>query len=59
MIVYKGFLRVFVFIVDFDNNKLYWVDYGRYILEGCDYDGVNRRVIRWINYLLMINLVYY
>lgn len=29
VIVYKGFLRVFVFIVDFDNKKLYWVDYGR------------------------------
>lgn len=59
VIIYKGFLRVFIFIVDFDNKKLYWVDYGRYILEGCDYDGVNRRVIRCMNLVFIIGLIYF
>lgn len=52
-------LWVFFFVVDIVNDKLYWVDYGRYILEGSDYDGLNRRVIRYINYVLVIGIVYY
>lgn len=45
-IVYKGLISVFFFIVDIVFKRLYWVDFGRNILEGSDFDGLNRRVIR-------------
>lgn len=57
--MYRGFLRVCFLIVDIDKNKLYWVDFDKYILEGCDYDGLNRRVIRCMDLILMIGIVYY
>lgn len=59
VIVHKGLSRVLALTVDLDNNKLYWVDYGRHTLEGCDYDGANRRVIRRINHISMTSLAYY
>lgn len=46
IIVYKGLFRVFIFIVDIVGDKLYWLDYFRYILESSNYDGLERIVIR-------------
>lgn len=59
VIVYKDFLRVCFFIVDIDKKNLYWLDYEKYILERCDYDGFNRKVINCMNLILMIGIVYY
>lgn len=46
IIVYKGLVRVFFFIVDIVDDRLYWVDFVKYIFEGSDFDGLNRRVVR-------------
>lgn len=59
VIVYKGLLLVCVFVVDIVNNKLYWVDFNKWIIEGCDYDGFNRKVIRSIIVDLVLSLFYY
>lgn len=59
VIVYKGLLLVCVFVVDIVNNKLYWVDFNKLIIEGCDYDGFNRKVIRSIIVDLVLSLFYY
>lgn len=58
-IVYKGLLKVLFLIVDIVNNKFYWVDLSRFIMEGCNYDGLNRRVIRCLNDVLVLGLIYY
>lgn len=58
-IVYKGLISVVFFIVDIVFKRLYWVDFGRNILEGSDFDGLNRRVIRWLNGVLVLGLIYY
>lgn len=59
VIVHKGLSRVLTLTVDLDNNKLYWADHGRQTLEGCDYDGANRRVIRRTNQISMTSLAYH
>lgn len=59
VIVYKGLLRVISLTVDTDNNKLYWADLYRQTLEGCDYDGSNRRVIRRMNRVSMTGVAYH
>lgn len=46
VIAYKGLLLVRGLAVDTVNNKLYWADLNKRTLEGCDYDGSNRKVIR-------------
>lgn len=59
VIVHRGLSRVLALTVDLDNKKLYWADYGRQTLEGCDYDGANRRVIRRTNQISMTSLAYH
>lgn len=59
VIVYRGILRVVSLTVDTDNDKLYWADHNRQTLEGCDYDGSNRRVIRRMNEESPSGLVYH
>lgn len=59
VIVYRGILRVVSLTVDTDNDKLYWADHDRHTLEGCDYDGSNRRVIRRMNEVSPSGLVYH
>lgn len=59
VIVYRGILRVVSLTVDTDNDKLYWADHDRQTLEGCDYDGSNRRVIRRMNGESPSGLVYH
>lgn len=59
VIVHKGLSRVLSLTVDLENTKLYWADYGRQTLEGCDYDGTNRRVIRRTNQISMTSLAYH
>lgn len=59
VIIHKGLSRVLALTVDLDNNKLYWADHGRQTLEGCDYDGANRRVIRRINRISITSLAYH
>lgn len=48
VIAYKGLLLVIIsaLAVDTVNNKLYWADSNKLTIEGCDYDGSNRKVIR-------------
>lgn len=46
IIVYKGLARVFSLTVDTADDRLYWADSGKHTLEGCDFDGSNRRVVR-------------
>lgn len=58
-ILYKGILRVISLTVDTDNDKLYWADHDRHTLEGCDYDGSNRRVISRMNEVSMSGLIYH
>lgn len=59
VIVYRGILRVVSLTVDTDNDKLYWADHNRQTLEGCDYDGSNRRVIRRMNTVSMTGVAYH
>lgn len=59
VIVYRGILRVVSLTVDTDNDKLYWADHDRQTLEGCDYDGSNRRVIRRMNEVPLSSLIYH
>lgn len=59
VIVYRGLLRVRSLTVDTDKNKLYWADFDKYTLEGCDYDGSNRRVIRRMDSISMTGIAYY
>lgn len=59
VIVYKGVLRVVSLTVDTDKKKLYWADYVRQTLEGCDYDGSNRRVIIRMNSVSMTSVAYH
>lgn len=59
IIVYKGLFRVFIFIVDIVGDKLYWLDYFRYILESSNYDGLERIVIRWEYGVEVLGLVFY
>lgn len=58
-IVYKGLSKVSSLTVDTANNKLYWADSSRLTLEGCNYDGSNRRVIRRLNDVLVSGLTYH
>lgn len=48
VIAYKGLLLVRALAVDTVNNKLYWADSNKLTIEGCAYDGSNRKVIRSI-----------
>lgn len=59
VIVHKGLSYVYTLTVDSENNKLYWADYLKRALEGCDYDGSNRRVIRRIFGARVSGLSYY
>lgn len=59
VIVHKGLSRVLALTVDLDNKKLYWADHGRHTLEGCDYDGANRTVIRRMNSVSITGLTYF
>lgn len=59
VIIHKGLSRVLTLTVDLDNKKLYWADHGRHTLEGCDYDGANRRVIRRMNSVSITGLTYF
>lgn len=59
VIVYRGILRVVSLTEDTDNDKLYWADHDRQTLEGCDYDGSNRRVIRRMNEVPLSSLIYH
>lgn len=59
VIIYRGLSRVVSLTVDTENNRLYWADYDRQTLEVCDYDGLNRRVIRRMNQVPMTGIAYH
>ena len=59
VIVYAGLLRVPSLSVDIEKNILYWVDNKRHTIEASNYDGSNRRVIRWINGIQFTGLIYF
>lgn len=59
VIVYSGILAVFSLTVDTGNNKLYWADHDRQTIETCDYSGLNRRVIRRLPGIPVIDLHYH
>lgn len=46
IIVYKGLARVLSLTVDTANDRLYWADSAKHTLEGSDFDGSNRRIVR-------------
>lgn len=46
IIVYKGLARVQSLTVDTANDRLYWADSIKHTLEGSDFDGSNRRIVR-------------
>lgn len=46
VIVFRGLLLVRALTVDTANNKLYWADRQKQTIEGSNYDGSNRKVIR-------------
>lgn len=58
-IVYKGLTSVVSLTVDTALKRLYWADFGRNTLEGSDFDGSNRRVIRRLNGVLVSGLTYH
>lgn len=59
VIVHRGLTKVPSLTVDTVNNKLYWADEGRQTLEGCDYDGSNRRVIKRTNSISLRSVIYH
>lgn len=58
-IVYNGLTSVFSLTVDTALKRLFWADFGRNTLEGSDFDGSNRRVIRRLNGVLVSGLTYH
>lgn len=58
VIVYKGLIFVFILFIDFGNKMIYFVDIVWDIIEVCDYNGFNRRVICRMNFVI-INVIYY
>lgn len=59
VIVYKGLSTVLTLTVDTAGDKLYWSDYFRETLEGSNYDGSDRIVIRRENHVSVSGLAYY
>lgn len=53
MLVYS-FLLVSDIIISDVEKWVYWLDIGREILEICIYDGIDRRVLKWFDFLFML-----
>lgn len=53
MLVYS-FLLVSDIIISDVEKWVYWLDIGRETLEICIYDGIDRRVLKWFDFLFML-----